>query len=109
MDLHLENMIVLFTLSKFAGEKWGVEKLWGESYYDTKLSRWYRKKTKSATCKRGFIQFCYEPIKQIFDYASDDEMDSLYRRSVELGFGDLEKSDGTSMVNSIMLNWVTEC
>lgn len=27
--------------------------------------KWTSKQTDSKTCKRGFVQFCYEPIKQV--------------------------------------------
>lgn len=40
--------------SKFGVDEAKMERLWGGNYFDTG----------SATCKRGFFQFCYEPMSQ---------------------------------------------
>ncbi|KAG0546766.1 hypothetical protein BDA96_01G022200 [Sorghum bicolor] len=37
----------------------------GENFFDPATKKWTTKNTGSPTCKRGFVQFCYEPIKQI--------------------------------------------
>ncbi|KAK7850918.1 elongation factor 2 [Quercus suber] len=65
-----------FTLTNFAkmyASKFGVdeskmmERLWGENFFDPATKKWTTKNTGSPTCKRGFVQFCYEPIKQIIN------------------------------------------
>ncbi|XP_050897758.1 elongation factor 2, partial [Lathyrus oleraceus] len=65
-----------FTLTNFAkmhASKFGVdeskmmERLWGENFFDPATKKWTTKNTVSATCKRGFVQSCYEPIKQIIN------------------------------------------
>lgn len=40
-----------------------MEKLWGDNFFDPATKKWTNKPTGSATCKRGFCQFIYEPIK----------------------------------------------
>jgi elongation factor 2 len=71
-----------FTLSNFAkmyAFKFGVDeskmmkRLWGENYFDPSTKKWSSKHTGSATCKRGFVQFCYEPIKQIINSCMNDQ------------------------------------
>lgn len=63
-----------FTLSNFAkmyADKFKVdrkkmmERLWGESYFDPTTKKWTSKPTGAATCVRGFVQFIYNPIKQV--------------------------------------------
>jgi elongation factor 2 len=71
-----------FTLSNFAkmyASKFGVdeskmmERLWGENYFDPSTKKWSSKHTGSATCKQGFVQFCYEPVKQINSCMNDQK------------------------------------
>lgn len=55
-----------------------MERLWGENYFDPKTKKWTSKLIGSATCKRGFVQFCYEPIKQIISTCMNDQKDKLW-------------------------------
>lgn len=63
-----------FTLTTFAqmyAAKFGtdeskmMEKLWGDNFFDPATKKWTKKATDSKTCQRGFVQFCYNPIKQV--------------------------------------------
>ncbi|KAL6283225.1 hypothetical protein ACE6H2_014154 [Prunus campanulata] len=83
-----------FTLTNFAkmyASKFGVdeskimERLRGENYFDPATKKWTSKNTGSATCKRGFVQFCYEPIKQIINTCMNDQKDKLWPMLTKLG------------------------
>jgi elongation factor 2 len=76
-----------FTLTTFAkmyASKFGtdeakmMEKLWGENFFDPATKKWTKKPTDSKTCKRGFVQFCYEPIKQVINLAMNDNKEKLF-------------------------------
>ncbi|XP_078431914.1 elongation factor 2-like [Wolffia australiana] len=76
-----------FTLTSFAkmyAAKFGVDetkmikKLWGENYFDRKTKKWTTENTGSQTCKRGFVQFCYEPIQQILAVCMANQKDKLW-------------------------------
>jgi elongation factor 2 len=63
-----------FTLTTFAqmyAAKFGtdeqkmMEKLWGDNFFDPATRKWTKKATDSKTCVRGFVQFCYNPIRQV--------------------------------------------
>lgn len=63
-----------FTLTTFAkmyAAKFGIDearmitKLWGDNFFDPMTKKWTTSKTDSKTCQRGFVQFCYQPIKQV--------------------------------------------
>ncbi len=41
--------------------------------------------TGSATCKRGFCQFIYEPIKTVIEAAMNDNKDKLFELLKKLG------------------------
>lgn len=43
-----------------------MEKLWGDNFFDPATRKWTKKATDSKTCLRGFVQFCYNPIKQVW-------------------------------------------
>ncbi|KAK4390740.1 Elongation factor 2 [Sesamum angolense] len=67
-----------FTLTNFAkmyASKFGVdeakmmERLWGENFFDPATKKWTSKNTGSPTCKRGFVQFCYEPSSKSSTHA----------------------------------------
>ena len=49
-----------------------MEKLWGDNFFDPATKKWTKKATNAATCKRGFVQFVYEPIKTIIDACMAD-------------------------------------
>ena len=42
-----------------------LHRLWGENFFDPATKKWTTKQTDSKTCQRGFIQFCYDPIKKV--------------------------------------------
>lgn len=44
-----------------------IDRLWGENFFDLATKKWTKKNTGTATCKRGFVQFCYEPIREIMN------------------------------------------
>ena len=50
--------------SKFGVDEAKMERLWGGNYFDPATKKWTAMNTGSATCKRGFFQFCYEPMSQ---------------------------------------------
>ncbi|XP_061368449.1 elongation factor 2 [Gastrolobium bilobum] len=83
-----------FTLTNFAkmyASKFGVdeskmmERLWGENFFDPATKKWTTKNSGSPTCKRGFVQFCYEPIKQIIATCMNDQKDKLWPMLQKLG------------------------
>eukprot|EP00271_Cylindrocystis_brebissonii_P009226 TRINITY_DN2391_c1_g1_i1.p1 TRINITY_DN2391_c1_g1~~TRINITY_DN2391_c1_g1_i1.p1 ORF type:complete len:880 (+),score=166.57 TRINITY_DN2391_c1_g1_i1:111-2642(+) len=83
-----------FTLTNFAkmyADKFKVDmkkmmdRLWGENYFDPATKKWTTKSTGSPTCQRGFVQFCYNPIKQIISAAMNDEKDKLFPMLTKLG------------------------
>ncbi|KAJ7551842.1 hypothetical protein O6H91_06G031400 [Diphasiastrum complanatum] len=76
-----------FTLTNFAkmyaskfnvDEKKMMERLWGENYFDPATKKWTSKNTGSPTCLRGFVQFIYNPIKQIINICMNDQKDKLW-------------------------------
>ncbi|TVU35156.1 hypothetical protein EJB05_17030 [Eragrostis curvula] len=107
-----------FTLSNFAkiyASKFGVdeakmmERLWGENYFDPSTKKWTSKHTGAATCKRGFVQLCYEPIKQIINTCMNDQKDKLLPILQKLGIN--MKSDekdlrGKALMKHVMQNWL---
>lgn len=83
-----------FTLTQFAAKyasKFGVaedkmmERLWGENFFDPATRKWTKKNTGTATCKRGFVQFIYEPIQQVIRLCMNDEKEKLFPLLEKLG------------------------
>ncbi|KAI9116400.1 hypothetical protein K1719_012567 [Acacia pycnantha] len=107
-----------FTLTNFAkmyASKFGVdeakmmERLWGENFFDPATKKWTTKNTGSPTCKRGFVQFCYEPIKQIIKTCMNDQKDKLWPMLQKLGV--TMKSDekdlmGKPLMKRVMQTWL---
>lgn len=76
-----------FTITTFArmyASKFGVseekmmDKLWGDNFFDPATKKWSKKVTDSKSCKRGFVQFCYDPIMQVITNAMNDNKDKLF-------------------------------
>ena len=103
-----------FTLSNFAkmyASEFGVdeskmmERLWGENYFDPTTKKWPIKHTSSDTCKRGFIQFCYEPIRQIINTCMNDQKDKLLPMLQKLGVT-MKDLTGKALMKRVMQTWL---
>ncbi|KAK3161408.1 hypothetical protein QOZ80_1BG0076720 [Eleusine coracana subsp. coracana] len=107
-----------FTLSTFAkmyASKFGIdeskmmERLWGENFFDTSTKKWTTKNTGSATCKRGFVQFCYEPIRKIISTCMNDQKDNLWSLLQKLGVtlkADEKELMGKALMKRVMQTWL---
>ena len=49
-----------------------MEKLWGDNFFDPSTKKWTKKSTGAPGCKRGFVQFIYDPIKSIIEACMND-------------------------------------
>ena len=69
-------------------------------------TKWTKAPTKAPSCKRGFVWFCFDPIKQVTDLCMKG--DTIQLQS-ELGFT-LENDDlelvGEEFVNRVMQKWL---
>nr|GLL17579.1 elongation factor 2 [Ipomoea trifida] len=107
-----------FTLTNFArmyASKFGVdetkmmERLWGENFFDPATKKWTSKHSGSATCKRGFVQFCYEPIKQIIATCMNDQKDKLWPMLQKLGVtmkSEEKELMGKALMKRVMQTWL---
>eukprot|EP00238_Polyblepharides_amylifera_P006304 CAMPEP_0196579418 /NCGR_PEP_ID=MMETSP1081-20130531/21863_1 /TAXON_ID=36882 /ORGANISM="Pyramimonas amylifera, Strain CCMP720" /LENGTH=831 /DNA_ID=CAMNT_0041899005 /DNA_START=129 /DNA_END=2624 /DNA_ORIENTATION=+ len=107
-----------FTLTVFANmyaSKFGVEKdkmmekLWGDNFFDPATKKWTKKKTDSKTCLRGFVQFCYNPIKTVIECAMSDNKDKLWAMCDKLKIS-LKADDkdlvGKPLMKRVMQSWL---
>jgi elongation factor 2 len=99
-----------FTLTNFAkmyagkfgvDEKKMMERLWGENYFDPATRKWTTKSTGSPTCQRGFVQFVYNPIKQVINICMNDQKDKLWPMLAKLNVG--LKSDEKELVGKALM------
>ncbi|KAM7508337.1 hypothetical protein LguiA_018790 [Lonicera macranthoides] len=110
-----------FTLSDFAklySAKFGVgkakmmERLWGENFYDFATRKWTERNTGSATCKRGFVGFCYEPIEQVIKAclaAVDEEKLRLWDMLARLGIRIAPEDKclkGRELIINVLQHWL---
>jgi elongation factor 2 len=109
-----------FTLTTFAkmyaskfgiDEKRMIEKLWGDNFFDPATKKWSTKQTDSKTCQRGFVQFIYNPIRQVIESAMADNREKLYPMLEKLGVMPKLKSDdkelvGKPLMKRIMQTWL---
>uniref|UniRef100_A0A0E0JIH9 Translation elongation factor EFG/EF2 domain-containing protein n=1 Tax=Oryza punctata TaxID=4537 RepID=A0A0E0JIH9_ORYPU len=86
-----------------------MERLWGENYFDPTTKKWTTKRTGSDTCKRGFVQFCYEPIRQIINTCMNDQKDKLLPMLQKLGVtmkSDEKDLTGKALKKRVMQTWL---
>jgi len=107
-----------FTLTVFAkmyGKKFGVaeekmmEKLWGSNFFDPATKKWTKKNTGSKTCKRGFVQFVYDPIKSVIENAMNENLDKLWGMldKLKVNLKNEEKElRGKPLMKRIMQTWL---
>lgn len=109
-----------FTLTVFAdlyAKKFGtdrakmMEKLWGDNFFDPATKKWTKKHTGAASCKRGFCQFIYEPIRTVIDAAMNDNKTKLFALLEKLEVASKLKPDdrelvGKPLMKRVMQTWL---
>nr|CAB3449131.1 unnamed protein product [Digitaria exilis] len=107
-----------FTLANFAKmfaptfnftESEMMKKLWGENFFDVKTKAWTTMNTGSGTCKRGFVKFCYEPIKDMIKYCMNNQKDALEKplRKLKITLKDDEMNlTGEDLMKCVMQYWL---
>ena len=88
-----------------------MEKLWGDNFFDPATKKWTKKDTNSGTCKRGFVQFVFDPIKTIIDACMNDNKAKLWAMTDKLGItGKLKSEDkelsGKQLMKRVMQSWL---
>ncbi|KAH7863047.1 hypothetical protein Vadar_012634 [Vaccinium darrowii] len=86
-----------------------MERLWGENFLYSVTKKWTTKNTGSATCNHGFVQFCYEPIKQIINSCMNDQKDKLWPMLHKLSItmeSDKKQSMGKALMKRVMETWL---
>ena len=86
-----------------------MEKLWGNNFFDPKTKKWTKKDTNTGTCKRGFVQFVYEPIKTVIEACMNDNRDKLYALTDKLGFtlkAEQKELTGKQLMKACMQSWI---
>ncbi|KAL5564986.1 hypothetical protein UlMin_028150 [Ulmus minor] len=85
-----------------------MEMLWGESNLNTATKKWTSKNFGSTTCKHGFMQFYYEPIKQIINTCMNNQTNKLWPLLQKLGVTmKSEEKDlmGKPLMKRVMQTW----
>ncbi|KAK9815818.1 hypothetical protein WJX72_010164 [[Myrmecia] bisecta] len=109
-----------FTLTVFAdiyAKKFGIdrvkmmERLWGDNFFDPATKKWSKKDTGSGTCRRGFCQFVYDPIKTIIEACMADNKVKLFKMCDSLGITSKLKPEdkelvGKPLMKRIMQAWL---
>ncbi|CAI9276957.1 unnamed protein product [Lactuca saligna] len=105
----LSNIAKIYTSISGVDESTWMRKLWGENYYDSKTKAWTTKSTGSATCTRGFVKFCYEPIKKVIEAIMNDQKDQLRGMLTQIGVTMNNEEDelmGEALMKCIMQKWL---
>eukprot|EP00889_Picochlorum_renovo_P006690 jgi/Picre1/33720/NNA_001199.t1 len=87
-----------------------MDKLW-EITSSIQQPRSGRRSHWSCTCKRGFCQFIYEPIRTVIDAAMNDEKDKLFSLLEKLEVLKLLKPEdkelmGKPLMKRVMQSWL---
>ena len=72
-------------------------------FFDPTTKKWTKKSTGAATCKRGFVQFIYEPIKTIIESAINDNKEKLFGLCDKLGISSKIKSEDRELVGKPLM------
>lgn len=86
-----------------------MEKLWGDNFFDPATRKWTKRDTGAETCKRGFVQFVYDPIKTIIESCMNDNKTKLFGLLDKLGIGlKSEQKDltGKALMKATMQTWI---
>ena len=86
-----------------------MERLWGDNFFDPATKKWTKKNTGSATCKRGFVQLVYDPIKTVVEACMNDNRTKLYNLCDKLGVtlkSEQKELSGKSLMKATLQNWI---
>lgn len=86
-----------------------MEKLWGDNFFDPATKKWTKKNTGTATCKRGFVQFVYDPIKTVVEACMNDNRTKLYNLIEKLGVtlkSEQKELSGKALMKATLQNWI---
>eukprot|EP00803_Ostreobium_quekettii_P007249 evm.model.scf_1627.1 EVM.evm.TU.scf_1627.1 scf_1627:5728-11865(-) len=109
-----------FTLTTFAklyaskfgtDEKKMMEKLWGDNFYDPTTRKWTKKPTGEKTCKRGFVQFVYEPIEKLIKACMNEDKKLVFNLTDKLKVTPKLKAEdkeltGKPLMKRVMQTWL---
>jgi len=109
-----------FTLTTFAklyaskfgtDEKKMMEKLWGDNFYDPSTRKWTKKHTGEKTCKRGFVQFVYEPIEKLIKACMNEDKKLVFNLTDKLQVTPKLKAEdkeltGKPLMKRVMQTWL---
>eukprot|EP00924_Labyrinthula_sp_SR-Ha-C_P006741 maker-scaffold_29-snap-gene-3.27-mRNA-1 protein AED:0.01 eAED:0.01 QI:0/0.33/0.25/1/0/0.25/4/192/981 len=110
-----------FTLHKFAvmyAQKFGIKpqdmmrRLWGDYFLDSAAGKWKKgnpNQNISKGLKRAFVQFCLDPISQLFDAIMNDKKKKITKMlkalNVTLKKDELELA-GKPLLKRVMQKWL---
>ena len=86
-----------------------MERLWGDNFFDPKTRKWTKKNTGSETCKRGFVQFVYDPVKTVIEACMNEKRDKLYDMCTKLGFtltAQQKELAGKALMKATLQTWI---
>lgn len=86
-----------------------MEKLWGDNFFDPATKKWTKKHTGAASCKRGFVQFVYEPIKTVIEACMNDNKPKLTGLLEKLGVNlksDQKELSGKALMKATLQSWI---
>lgn len=106
-----------FSIPKFAEiyeSKFGLDhdkvknRLWGDNYYDPSTKIWTPTPTTTASCKRGFLLYVYDPIRKVLSRCLRDEKDKLQSMIQKLGGKTMDMRDlqGEGLFDLFMRSWL---
>ena len=86
-----------------------MEKLWGDNFFDPSTKKWTKRDTGAKTCKRGFVQFVYEPIKTVIEACMNDNRPKLMGLLEKLGVtlkSEQKELSGKGLMKACMQTWI---
>jgi len=109
-----------FTLTTFAkmyAAKFGIEeakmmeRLWGDNFFDPSTKKWTKRNTGAPTCKRGFVQFVYDPIKSLIEACMNDDKKKVFSMTDKLKVTEKLKAEDKELqakpfMKRVMQTWL---
>uniref|UniRef100_A0A0D9WHI3 Tr-type G domain-containing protein n=1 Tax=Leersia perrieri TaxID=77586 RepID=A0A0D9WHI3_9ORYZ len=106
-----------FSLSSFAkiySSKYNVEEskmIDCGNFFDPATKKWTQKNTSTVACKRGFVQFCYEPIREVMNACLNDKCKfwTMLENIHVTVSSEAKKLVGIELIKYVMQAWLPAC
>lgn len=106
----IHTFSILYSINHGFDEKKIKQKLWGNHFFDNKSKKWLKKKSNNL-CVRGFVKYCYDPLKVLIQKCVEEKYKEVEILCEKLKLSEIydkisTKFKGKVLMKKILQQWI---